>query len=335
MAERGGYDSGGPASPWCHRFAVALAGCVVGLIAAGALVSSKGAGLAVPDWPLSYGTLNPPRWWEIENVRAEHGHRLLAGTVGLLTVALAVWVSRVEPRKWVRRLAWLAVGTVLVQAILGGITVLWFLPTVVSVAHAAVAELFLCLVVTLAVVTSPWWYRMGTRAPLPDSPRLFPLAAATTLAIYLQILLGAVVRHRGAGLAIPDFPLAFGRLWPPEFDFAIGVHYAHRLGALVVCLLVAGTLVQVFRSPGREIRLLLPALFMGILVGVQIALGGAVVLTGRAVLPNTLHVATGATLLATSLGLSLAAWRRRPAPSLVRGRFQLAEGGPVPRKVTP
>jgi heme A synthase len=140
-----------------HSLAVLLAGYVVLLITAGGLVKSLEAGLSVPDWPLSYGMLNPPRWWEIETVRAEHGHRLIAGTVLLLTLWLMIWIVRREPRKWVKGVALTAFAAVLAQAVLGGITVLFFLPTAISVSHAALAQLFLCLLVVLAVATSRRW----------------------------------------------------------------------------------------------------------------------------------------------------------------------------------
>ena len=293
-----------------HRFAVTLAGLVVLLIAAGALVKSKEAGLSVPDWPLSYGSLNPPRWWTIENVRAEHGHRLIAGTVALLTVILALLFRRQERRAWVRRIAYLAVAAVLVQALLGGITVLLFLPPAVSVSHAGLAQLFLGLVVTLATVTSTGWLRPRL-APrrLGARRRLARLAAALSGVVYVQILLGAVMRHTGAGLAIPDFPLVFGALVPPRFGPGVAIHYAHRLGALAVLLLVTALLWQVLRRFRDERALVAPAVALAILVAGQIGLGGAVVLTGRAVAPNTVHVAVGALILATSLATALCAWR--------------------------
>jgi heme a synthase len=291
-----------------HRFATALAGLVVLLIAAGALVKSKEAGLSVPDWPLSYGSLNPPHWWRIDTVRAEHGHRMFAGTVAFLTVLLAILLQRKEKRAWVRRLGWSAVGAVLAQAALGGITVLLFLPPAVSIAHAGLAELFLCLVTALAVVTgrSFWSAHEGAVPARARAIRgIAPLAAATTAMIYVQILLGALMRHNGAGLAIPDFPLAFGRLVPPRFDWKIGIHYAHRLGALTVALLVLWTAARVLSRFRAERTLTLPALGMVGLVILQITLGALVVLTRKAVLPNTVHVANGAALLATSLVLSL------------------------------
>lgn len=311
--------SSAPHHPGLHRFAVLLACLVVGLIAAGALVKSKEAGLSVPDWPTSYGGINPPRWWQIENVRAEHGHRLYAGTVALLTVALAVWTARREPRAWVRRLAYGAVGAVLAQALLGGLTVLFFLPPAISIAHAALAELFLCLIVMVALATSAAW--SGPALPSvrrEPARRLAPWATALTVAAYVQILLGAVMRHNGAGLAIPDFPLAFGRLVPDHFDFKIAIHYAHRLGALVVLGLVLVTAWRAFSARAGERLLEVPAAALLGLVAAQIALGGAVVLTGRGVAVNTLHVATGAALLATSLLLTCNAWRLRGARAVRR-----------------
>ena len=305
-----------------HRFAVFLVCCIIGLIAAGGLVKSLEAGLSVPDWPTSYGGINPPRWWEIENVRAEHGHRLIAGTVATLTVVLALWAWRSEPRPWVRRLAWGAVVAVLLQALLGGLTVLFFLPTPISVSHAALAQLYLCLVVTLAVVTSRGWIEgRGARNPGEGEGGLRRLAAATTALIFLQTLIGAVVRHTGSGLAIPDFPMMFGRWWPPEIDFSVGVHLAHRIGALAVVTSVAVLLVRVARRADRS-RLAAPGVAMALLVVLQVSLGAAIIWTGRSVLPNTLHVPTGAALLASSLILSLrvhraAVPRRQESPAAV------------------
>jgi heme A synthase len=145
-----------------HRFAVALAVATLGLIAAGGLVTSTESGLSVPDWPTTYGqnpfTFPPSKW--VGGIRFEHTHRLIASAVGLMTVVLAVWLARREPRAWVRRLGWLALAAVVAQGILGGLTVKFLLPTAISVAHACLAQSFFCLAVTLAVVTSP----RGSRA---------------------------------------------------------------------------------------------------------------------------------------------------------------------------
>ncbi|MGH9379946.1 MAG: COX15/CtaA family protein [Thermoanaerobaculia bacterium] len=307
---------------WLHRWAALLACLVVGLIAAGALVTSKGAGLSVPDWPLSYGTLNPPNWWRISTVRAEHGHRLYAGAVALLAFGLAIAVQRFEPRRWVRRMAWLAVAAVLAQALLGGLTVLMLLPPAVSISHAALAELFLCLMVAIACVTGTAWapptlppgdQGSGVRESLtPGRVGVRGLAAATTAAVFVQILLGAVMRHNGAGLAIPDFPLVFGGLLPPRWDFSVTIHFAHRAWGLAVALLVFWTAGRVLRRYRGDRSLTLPALLLDLLVVIQIGLGGLVVLTGRSVPVNTAHVATGATILALSLVLTLRLYRAEP-----------------------
>jgi len=316
----------GPAFRGLHRFAMLLACAVVGLIAAGANVTSKDAGLSVPDWPTSYGGINPPRWYEIETVRAEHGHRLYAGTVALATLGLAIALQRREPRRWVRRLGWAAFGAVIAQALLGGLTVLFFLPTAVSVAHAGLAQLFLCLTVTLALVLSPAW-RESTGLGRAELRPVARLATVTTAAIYTQILIGAVMRHLGAGLAIPDFPLVFGGLMPPRWDSGIAVHFAHRVGALTVGILVALTARRVFRAPAAATLRTVAAALLLVVCG-QITLGSAVVLSQRAVVPNTAHVATGAALLALSLILTLGAWRlrrTRAASRVVEGAVAMRE----------
>ena len=298
-----------------HRFAVFLACCVVFLITVGGLVKSLEAGLSVPDWPTSYGGLNPPRWWTIETVRAEHGHRLIAGTVAMMTVLLAAWLHRRDGRKGVRRLSVLAVAAVLAQALLGGLTVIFFLPKPISISHAALAQLFLCLIVALAVMTASSWPRGVARR---ERRHLLPLAPFLTVAIFLQILVGAAVRHLGAGLAIPDFPLAFGRLVPPELTFPIALHFSHRLGALAVTMLVVALVVQALQRGGWQHRAIgVPLLALVALLTTQVTLGASVIWTGRAVLPNTLHVGVGATLLAVSLVISLASWRLGPAPARV------------------
>lgn len=318
-----------------RRYALFMAAAVAGLIAAGALVTSKSAGLAVPDWPLSYGSINPPRWWAIENVRAEHGHRLIAGTVALLTVLHAVWISRRDRRPLMRKLGWLAVGAVLAQALLGGLTVLYLLPDAISVSHAALAELFFALTVSLALGSSRLWVGLQPHS-LAASARnaILPLAVTTTVVIYLQILVGAVMRHTGAGLAIPTFPTVFGGVFPDSWSFPVAIHYAHRVGALVVAVLVTMLFLRCRAlGAGGGSRLAGLTRLLGGLVLVQIALGGTVVLTGRAVVPNTVHVLVGALIFACSLLTSIVAWRlsapRVSALAAAAGRPHgwAAEGG--------
>ncbi len=320
----------GRATSGLHRLAVGLSAAIVGLIAAGALVKSREAGLAVPDWPLSYGSLNPPRWWQIENVRAEHGHRLLAGAVALATLGLALWAQRREPRRAVRGLAWAAVGAVLLQAALGGVTVLLFLPPLVSISHAALAELFLCVVVTLAVVTGPAWPATAADPGREVPFRVRGLAAALPLLVFVQILLGAAVRHLGAGLAIPDFPLVFGGLLPSHWSPAIALHFAHRVGAAVVLVLVVAIALELRRRGWAGSGLATPASALLVLTLTQICFGGAVVWSGRAVAPNTAHVAVGASLLAVSVVLALNAWQEALAVRLAGASRVPVEAPPRP-----
>ncbi len=302
-----------------HRFAVATALATVGLIFAGGLVTSTDSGLSVPDWPTTYGwsmfTFPLSKW--VGGIRFEHTHRLIASTVGLLTVVLAVWLARREPRAWVRRLGYAALGTVVAQGLLGGLTVLLLLPPAVSVAHACLAQTFFCLVVTLAVVTSPRWINAAASRPGPASR----WAAITVAAVFVQLLIGAVLRHTKAGLAIPDFPLAFGRLIPPIHSRPVAIHFAHRVGALVVFSLTVVSVATAWRDGRAALRKV--SSFLAGLVAVQIALGALTVLTRKDVVTATLHVVVGALVLGTAVVLLLAT-RRRAAGRVVA--FDAVEG---------
>jgi cytochrome c oxidase assembly protein subunit 15 len=293
-----------------HRFAVATAAATLLLVVAGGLVTSTESGLSVPDWPTTYGqnpfTFPLSKW--VGGIRFEHSHRLVASTVGLMTIALAVWVQRREKRVWVRRLGWAALAAVVAQGVLGGLTVIFLLPTGVSVAHACLAQTFFCIVVTLTVVTSP---RFATGEAAGGSPVSRAAALAVAL-VFLQLLLGAVMRHTKAGLAIPDFPLAFGRLVPPMTSSAVAIHFAHRIGAVVVACAVAACVVQAVRS-GRA-GLSRVAWLMAALAALQGTLGALTVLSKKDVVITTAHVATGALLLGASVVLALTS-RRRLVPS--------------------
>ncbi len=287
-----------------HRYALFVAGSTLVLIIAGGLVTSTGSGLAVPDWPTTYGhfMFSFPLSQMVGGILYEHGHRMIASVVGCLTIGLAVWLWLRDERRWVKRLGLVAVVAVTLQGLLGGITVLYFLPAPVSIGHAALAQIFFCLTVSLALFTSPGW-RSGR--PAVDDRTLRRFAVATAALVYVQILAGATMRHVGAGLAIPDFPLAFGGLIPPEWTDGIAVHFAHRMGAVIVSIAVLATTTHVWRHHRSQRELRRPALLMPIIAAVQITLGGLAVLSGLAVTINTAHVATGAALLSTSLVLAL------------------------------
>ena len=296
------------ASLWHHRYAKLVAACTFLLIAAGGMVTSTGSGLSVPDWPTTYGwnmfTFPLSKW--VGGIRYEHTHRLIASTVGFLTIILAVWTWRVEPRAWVRKLAFGALGAVIVQGLLGGITVLLFLPPAVSIGHAGLAQIFFCLTITLALVTSPGWKNVVQPV---DDPMLRKIAALTAALVYTQILIGATMRHNDAGLAIPDFPLAFGRVIPPAWTAAIAIHFAHRVGALIVAAMIVATSSHVLYHHRQRRDLARPALLLLALVFLQITLGAFVVLSGLSPIVNTAHVVNGAAVLATSVVLALRSFR--------------------------
>jgi cytochrome c oxidase assembly protein subunit 15 len=294
-----------------HRYAVFVSAATVLLIVAGGLVTSTGSGLAVPDWPTSYGwnMFTFPMKHMVGGIFYEHGHRLIASGVGFLTILLAVWIWSAESRRWMRILGLVALGSVCVQGLLGGITVMYLLPTAVSTAHAGLAQIFFCLTVAIALFTSRGWN--DPRQDLVDDRRLRLVAASTTALIYLQILVGATMRHSEAGLAIPDFPLVFGGLLPREWTSQIAVHFAHRVGALVVTLAIAVTAGHVWYHHPHQRQVLVPSILLVALLFTQITLGAFVIWSQKNVAVNTAHVVVGALTLATSLVLTLRCYRVR------------------------
>jgi cytochrome c oxidase assembly protein subunit 15 len=298
-----------------HLFSLLVAASTLVLIFAGGLVTSTGSGLAVPDWPNTYGwfMFSFPLDKMVGGIFYEHGHRLIASTVGFFILVLAFWLWRVEPRPWVRRLGFVALAAVITQGILGGITVLWFLPAPISIAHAGLAQIVFCLTVAIALATSRGW-RDGYTAhggTTPDDRTLQRVALATTVLVYAQIIAGATMRHTGAGLAIPDFPLAFGQLVPPQWDVKIATHFVHRVGALVVSVMILATTLHVFARERSRRELVRPAALLLVLLALQVTLGAYVVWTQKQFVVNSLHVAVGASVLGTSLVLALRAHRPR------------------------
>jgi heme a synthase len=246
----------------------------------------------------------------------EHGHRLIASVVGMLTIGLVGFLWKVETRAWVRRLGWLALAAVILQGALGGLTVLLRLPDIVSISHAGLAQLFFCLTITIALVTSTGW-RRPLITPVDDAG-LRRRAAALTVLVYAQVLLGATMRHTGGGLAIPDFPLSYGHLIPPFWTPGIGLHFAHRLGAIAVATLATFNVISILGRRQSRPELTRPGYLLLAIIAVQITLGAYVVISGKQPVINTLHVATGAMVLATSLVVTLRTFRirfERPVPA--------------------
>jgi heme a synthase len=276
-----------------HRFAFFLSCCTVLLLMAGALVTSNDAGLAVPDWPLSYGSLLPPM---VGGIFYEHGHRMIATVVGILTIILAVLLARTESRRWVRNLGWTALGLVIAQGILGGLTVKYLLPPPISTAHATLAQLFFVTVVSITLFTSKWWQSDLQQLDDTGSPRLRSLAALTTIAIFAQLILGAGFRHG-----------AFGIL-------------PHMIGAVVVLFLVIFTGRTVRKRFGNIRDLRKWGILLQSFLGVQILLGlaafWAVVKAAQEAQPTIMyvtltvaHVLGGALTLMASVVLMLSCFR--------------------------
>jgi len=270
------------------------------LIIAGALVTSNDAGLSVPDWPTSFGS-----WYKIPKlvggVKFEHTHRMIAQGAGLLTIILAVWTWRSEKRRWMRILGFSALGTVIAQGILGGITVLFYLPPAVSSAHAALAQTFFCIAVAMAICTGQKWIEEQPRVEFDQRrPSLFTLTLLSIFVLYVQLILGAMFRHHGLSW------------WP------------HVVHAGVVSYVLAWTAVRALSAYSYIEAVRRPAILMLSLVIAQLCLGFTAFLTrvawGRdAVQPEipmivstVAHVAVGALLLATTVVLAIQVWRHVP-----------------------
>lgn len=297
---------------WLRRFTKVTAVSTLFLIFAGAMVTSTSSGLAVPDWPLAYGKLFPPM---VGGILFEHGHRLIAATVGFLVLIQAFLLQMAEPKPVVRNLGWLALSTVVVQGVLGGMTVIFKLPFAVSVGHAALAQVFLCLCVAIAFLTSR--FSEGLRVAPAAATGLGSLSRLLVAAVFAQIVIGALMRHKGAGLAIPDFPLSLGRVVPEFTNAAIAINFAHRAWGLLVAIAILALGPIVLRRAVGPLRAIYLAL-MGAVV-IQILFGAFTVWTAKSPIVTSVHVVFGSFLLASTLVFALTATRMEreataPAP---------------------
>ncbi len=338
-------------NPWLGRFACATAAATFLLVGLGGLVTSHGAGMAVPDWPTTYGYnmfLFPPSYW-VGGVFYEHTHRLLASLVGLLTTLLAVWLWRGESRRWLR---WVGVGAwvgVVLQGLLGGLRVTLYKDQI-GIFHAALAQVFLVVVTAIALFTTRWWRdQPGTEEKLgPGTTLLRRLLVAAVLLVFAQLVLGASMRHQHAGLAIPDFPLAYGKLWPstdaasldainrtrldtrdqnPITAAHILLHMVHRIGALLTVIVTGVFAWKARRQPGlNRIVSRMAGGWFGLMM-VQGALGVATVLSNKAADVATGHVMVGAASLVLGCLIYLVLFRVSEPVSVTK-RLALAPSPP-------
>ena len=297
-----------------HAFAVFTACATFIVVTAGALVTSNDAGLSVPDWPTSFGYLiKVPQF--VGGIRYEWTHRMLAGSLVTLTLAIAIWTFLVERRRWLRWLAVGAFGTVITQAVLGGLTVLYFQPPAVSTAHAAVAQTFFCIAMAIAVFTGQRWIEEQPRVEFDERrPSLFTLTLLSIFVLYVQLALGGMFRHHGLSW------------WP------------HVLNAVVVSFVLAWTAIRALSVYSKIEAVRRPAIVMLSLMITQLCLGFTAFLTRVAwgrdavqpelpmVISTVAHVAVGALLLATTVILAIQVWRH--VPVAFEERVPQAQGDP-------
>lgn len=316
-----------------HGFALLTAFVTFLLIGLGGLVTSHGAGMSVPDWPNTYGYnmfAFPISKW-VGGIFYEHTHRLLASTVGLLTTILAVWLWLSDSRKWMHWLGVVAFFGVVLQGVLGGLRVV-LANAHLGIIHAIVGQLFLVLMCAIALFTSRFWVNLAATSKSFSVPQsLRTIAVVATALIFCQLIIAATMRQAHAGLSIPDFPLAYGKLWPdtsvtsvagynqqrieiyaanPITAFQIVLQMIHRITALAVFILIAAAAWQAWRRLGKQDLLAKLAVFWLGLIFVQIGLGAATIWTDKAADVATLHVMGGALSLVTGALWCLIAFRR-------------------------
>jgi cytochrome c oxidase assembly protein subunit 15 len=290
------------------------AGIVI-LIFLGAMVTTKDAGLAVPDWPLSFGSLNPDGWWMVESVRLEHGHRLVGALVGILIIICTVWTFKLFPnsrgttgstrfQRLPRLLAVAALVGVIVQGIMGGLRVTEVSLTL-AIIHGIFGQFVLCNVVLLAMVVSPpesRRYQALRQERDLKGPR--HLSLVLLVLVPLQLGVAAVMRHLKYGMAIPDFPLSNGAIIPALDSFGVAINFIHRALALVIFIAAALALFYAVKKAAGLRPVTRPTFLLFFLVCVQIALGAFTVWSIRAPVPTTFHVVNGALVLVASVMLA-------------------------------
>ena len=279
-----------------YRFSIFVWSCVLVLILAGGLVTSKEAGLAVPDWPLSYGRLMPPM---VGGIRYEHTHRMIAAGAGLMTLVLTFWLLAKEKRTWVRWVGIAAFGAVVTQGILGALTVQYLLPPPISIFHACLAQTFFTLVVWLSFATSKEWFSHDSNLKQAKAEGLKrPLIMLIAL-IYLQLILGATLRHTANHLIV----------------------ISHIVNGFLVLIHAGVVMMKAFQNDAHDKTLTQPAFAIGFLALIQMSLGmGAfvyVVMLTERLQPQawkiffvTAHQSLGALLLALSVFVLLRVLRR-------------------------
>ena len=341
--------SAAAANRFLHRFAWCTAGATVLLICSGGMVTSKGVGLAVPDWPTTFGYnmfFFPISKW-VGGIFFEHTHRLIASLIGFLTIILAGWLAFSQAERWVKLLGWVSLGAVVLQGVLGGLRVT-LLKDEIGIFHACLAQAFLALLVIIALATSPLWRQLAASQRARPSRSLAIFALVITALLYGQLGLGATMRHQHRDLAILDFPLANGQFLPATDAAAIArinrareaqalsdvsagqiwLQMVHRFVAAAITLTIAAFWLLVRRNRAlNPILRRLANLWLG-LVLMQFTLGAWTIWSNKAADIATAHVAVGALTFATGIALGALLLHLRQAtgaPRATRPLTPLAE----------
>ena len=299
-----------------RRLSKVIVFLTLSLIFVGALIKSHEVGLSVPDWPTSYGKqmFSFPFSEMVGGIFYEHGHRLFATIVGFLTLIQFIVLSFTDHPMWVKKMSFIALVLVITQGFLGGMTVIFFLPPQISILHGVLAQIFFISIIFIAYSLSD--------SRLNKKKESFPLfikrgALVITLLVFVQLVLGALVRHTSSGLAIPDFP-KMGGMWIPTFSdnmvnninvelfdknldmvskWQVVIHFLHRLGAFIITLALT-FFVYKFRKMveknSTESKILI---LFSVLLFIQIILGASTVITEKLPFVASFHVVTGAALL--------------------------------------
>ena len=301
-----------PALAW---FAALGSAWVFVLVTLGALTTTIGAGMVFSDWPLSNGSVNPDGWLVNPDMFAEHSHRLSGMIMGLITIALAIWVGRTDARSWLRKLAWWAVAIVISQGALGGKRVLldslavpgfeMTLGQMLRIPHGILAHLYVCILFAIAAALSKRWIESKPQVE-PTEPRLRQFARLATTLVIVQLVIAASMRHNNAGLAIPTFPHStHDGHWLPQFwNYQVALNFAHRVMAVILTVILGWLVTAVWRDRASSGAVKNLSLAMICLLAVQIALGISIVWTQRSFNYTTAHVTVGACVLATTFLLT-------------------------------
>ena len=329
-----------------HYWSVLTTICTFILIFIGGLVKSTESGLSVPDWPTTYGEnmFLFPLSSMVGGILYEHGHRLFASLVGFLILVQTFWILLKENRRWLIKLSIITLFTVIIQGLLGGLTVHFLLPVWISALHGIIAQTTLCITVLISVSTSKSWIQSSKEIV---SSKIFKIASTVTILIWIQLVLGAVMRHSESGLVAFDFPSMNGDLVPsvervydyneirndfiwdnidnsdseliqrhildehlePITPFKILIHFSHRFWAFIVLGGISILFFVVIRDSNSSELMKISVIFLLIIGLLQILLGVFSIWSIRDIIITTLHVGNGSLVLAISFYISIWSYR--------------------------